>query len=204
MDKLFVGLDVSLKDYKVCLMDGEGERIGKSFALKNNGDGSQVLVDRVVEAAAKIKAEKVLIGYESTSVYGWHLQYFLADSPELAPFSPTIICFNPAVIDNHKKSLGDLPKNDHMDAFAIADRLRGRLPRSISADFRYLALQRLTRHRFHVVECIVREKNYYLNPPQRICGFAGDPEQPVPQVQRAVPSWRFLRQFRRGSHGSCG
>jgi transposase len=163
MDKLYVGLDVSLKDYKVCLMDVEGERIGKSFALKNNGDGSQVLVERIVAAAAKVKAEKVLIGYESTSVYGWHLQYFLADASELAPFSPTLICFNPAVIESHKKSLGDLPKNDHMDAFAIADRLRGRLPRSISADFRYLALQRLTRHRFHIVECIVREKNYYLS-----------------------------------------
>jgi len=163
MDKLFVGLDVSLKDYKVCLMDMEGERVGKSFVLKNNGDGSQVLIDRIVAAAAKTKAEKVLIGYESTSVYGWHLQYFLADSSQLAPLAPTIICFNPEVIDNHKKSLGDLPKNDHMDAFAIADRLRGRLPRSISADFRYLALQRLTRHRFHIVECIVREKNYYLS-----------------------------------------
>ena len=143
MDKLFVGLDVSKNDYKVCLMDGEGERIGKSFVLKSNADGSQVLAERIIAAAAKIKAEKLLIGYESTSVYGWHLQYFLADAPELRPFSPTIICFNPEVIDNHKKSLGDLPKNDHMDAFAIADRLRGRLPRSISADFRYLALQRL-------------------------------------------------------------
>ena len=163
MDKLFVGLDVSLKDYKVCFLDMEGERVGKSFVLKNNGDGSQALVERIVQAATKTQAEKVLIGYESTSVYGWHLQYFLADAPELASFSPTILCFNPAVIENHKKSLGDLPKNDHMDAFAVADRLRGRLPKSVPADFRYLALQRLTRHRFHIVECIVREKNYYLS-----------------------------------------
>jgi len=163
LDKLFVGLDVSLKDYKVCFLDTEGERVGKGFALKNNGDDSQVLVERVVQAAVKIKAGKVLIGYESTSVYGWHLQYFLADAPELAPFSPTIICFNPSLIENHKKSIGDLPKTDRMDAFVIADRLRGRLPKSASPDFRYLALQRLTRHRFHIVECIVREKNYYLS-----------------------------------------
>jgi len=163
MDKLFMCLDVSLKDYKVCLMIGEGNRIGKRFALKNNVDSSQVLFDRIVETVWKIKAEKVFIGYESTSVYGWHLQYFLADAPKLAPFSPTLICFNPAVIESHKKSLGDLPKNDHMDAFAIADRLRGRLPISISADFRYLALQRLTRHRFHIVECIVRKKDCYLS-----------------------------------------
>jgi len=163
MDKLFVGLDVSKKDYKVCLMGMEGERVGKGFALKNNADDSQKLVDRIVEAATKTGAPKVFIGYESTSVYGWHLQYFLADAPKLAPFSPTIICFNPTVIENHKKSLGDLPKTDDIDAFAIADRLRGRLPKSVSADFRYLALQRLTRHRFHLVKSIVREKNYYLS-----------------------------------------
>ena len=164
MEKLFVGLDVSQKDYKVCLMDTEGERIGKVFTLKNNAEDSEKLVDRVVEAAAKRSAQKVFIGYESTSVYGWHLQYFLADSTKLAPFSPTIICFNPTVIEHHKKSLGDLPKTDAIDSFAVADRLRiGRLPHSQTADFRYLALQRLTRHRFHIVECIVREKNYYLS-----------------------------------------
>lgn len=75
-----------------------------------------------------------------------------------------IVCFNPTLIENHKKSIGDLPKTDRMDAFVIADRLRmGRLPESNSVDFRYLALQRLTRYRFHIVENIVREKNYYLS-----------------------------------------
>jgi len=163
MDKLFVGLDVSKNDYKCCILDAEGERVGKVFALKNNAEDSEKLVDRVVEAAAKKGAQKVFIGYESTSVYGWHLQYFLADSLKLQPLAPTIICFNPTLIENHKKSIGDLPKTDQIDAFVIADRLRiGRLPHSQSSDFRYLALQRLTRHRFHIVECIVREKNYYL------------------------------------------
>ena len=164
MDKLFVGLDVSKNDYKVCVLDAEGERVGKVFALKNNADDSEILVERIVEAAKIHETTKVFIGYESTSVYGWHLQYFLADSPTLQAFSPTIICFNPSVIENHKKSIGDLPKTDRIDAFAIADRLRiGRLPESTPVDFRYLALQRLTRHRFHIVENIVREKNYYLS-----------------------------------------
>jgi transposase len=146
------------------MLDSEGERIGKGFALTNNAEDSEALVERIAETASKLGVQKVFIGYESTSVYGWHLQYFLADSPKLQPLSPTIICFNPTWIENHKKSLGDLPKNDHMDAFAVADRLRiGRLPKSDSVDFRYLALQRLTRHRFHIVENIVREKNYYLS-----------------------------------------
>jgi len=164
LDKLFIGLDVSQKDYEVCVMDGEGERVGKGFSLRNNAEASEILVSRIAEAAQKRGVQKIFIGYESTSVYGWHLQYFLADSPVLKPLQPTIICFNPTVIENHKKALGDLPKNDRIDAFAIADRLRiGRLPESAQVDFRYLALQRLTRHRFHIVENIAREKNYYLS-----------------------------------------
>lgn len=164
MEKLFVGLDVSKNDYKVCILNGEGEKVMKVFALHNNADDSEKLVDAVVSIATELKIDKILFGYESTSVYGWHLQYFLADSAQLRPFSPSIICFNPSIIESFKKTLGDLPKNDRIDAFAIAERLRfGRLPESVPVDFRYLALQRLTRHRFHIVENIVREKCYYLS-----------------------------------------
>jgi transposase len=163
MIKLFIGLDVSKTDYKVCILDGEGEKVLKGFSLRNNADDSAKLVSLIVSVCGERNADKVFVGYESTSVYGWHLQYFLADAPELRPFQPSIICFNPKIIESFKSTLGDLPKNDHMDAFAIAERLRyGRLPHSVAADFRYLALQRLTRHRFHIVSGIVREKSYYL------------------------------------------
>jgi transposase len=164
MNKLFVGLDVSQKDYKVCILNAEGERAFADFALRNNASDSPKLVSAIVSAFPAPYTGKVLIGYESTSVYGWRLQHFLADSLELRPFSPSIICFNPKIIERFKGTLGDLPKNDRIDAFAIAERLRfGRLPESVPADFRYLALQRLTRHRFHIVENIVREKCYYLS-----------------------------------------
>lgn len=164
MEKLFVGLDVSKDDYKVCILNGEGEKVMKVFALNNNADDSEKLLAAVAGIANELKITKILFGYESTSVYGWHLQYFLADSAELRPFSPSIICFNPTIIEAFKNTLGDLPKNDRIDAFAIAERLRfGRLPESVPVDFRYLALQRLTRHRFHIVENIVREKCYYLS-----------------------------------------
>jgi transposase len=163
MNKLFVGLDVSKDDYKVCILDGDGERAHKDFALKNNPVDSAKLVSAVLSACEGRDIRKLFIGYEATSVYGWHLQYFLADSLELRTLSPSVICFNPKIVKDFKGTLGDLPKTDRMDAFAIAERLRfGRLPESVPVDFRYLALQRLTRHRFHIVECIVREKSYYL------------------------------------------
>ena len=164
MSKLFIGIDVSKNDYEVCFLNGEGERTRKTFTLRNNSDDSSKLVQAILADCKSFGLSKIFIGYESTSVYGFHLQYFLADSKELAPFHPTIICFNPKIIDAFKKTLGDLPKTDKMDAFAIAERLRfGRLPDSVPVDFRYLALQRLTRHRFHIIENIVREKSYYLS-----------------------------------------
>ena len=164
MNKLFIGIDVSLDDHKVSIIDCEGTDATKPFAIYNNRPGAEILQSKLLECCNRLNIQKVFVGYESTSVYGWHLQHFLADSVALKPYNPTIICFNPKIIEKFKESLGNLPKNDWVDANAIAERLRfGRLPKSCPVDFRYLALQRLTRHRFHIVDSIVREKSYYLS-----------------------------------------
>ncbi|EGD50220.1 hypothetical protein TheetDRAFT_2972 [Thermoanaerobacter ethanolicus JW 200] len=86
--------------------------------------------------------------------------YYLADHSALKPYQPSITTFNANIINAFKKSLRAIYlKMTGFDAFAIAEKLRfGRLPKSCSVDFRYLALQRLTRHRFHIVNSIVREK----------------------------------------------
>ena len=164
MNKLYVGLDLSLKDFKVSIIDQDGAVVTKPFAATNDLYGAQVLIDTIEGCCRRFNASTVFIGYESTSVYGWHLQHLLADSPLLKPYHPNIICFNPKIIERFKESLGNLTKNDHVDANTIAERLRfGRLPKSCPVDFRYLALQRLTRHRFHIVDNLVREKSYFLS-----------------------------------------
>ena len=164
MNKIYVGMDVSQGDVKVYILNQDGDEVTKRFAVDNTTPGAQSLVERIVDACRQTKADMVFIGYESTSVYGMPLQYYLADAAELKAYRPSITCFNPNIIDSFKKSLGNLPKNDWIDAFTIAERLRfGRLPKSCPVDFRYLALQRLTRHRFHIVGNIVREKNYFLS-----------------------------------------
>lgn len=164
MNRILVGLDMSLKDMKAHIEDQDGKETTKPFAVDNNIPGANILVKQIVDSCIRRQADQVMIGYESTSVYGMPLQYFLADHPALKPHNPAIICFNPAIIDGFKKSFSNLPKNDYLDAFIIAERLRfGRLPKSCPVDFRYLALQRLTRHRFHIVGNIAREKNYFLS-----------------------------------------
>ncbi|NLM58752.1 MAG: IS110 family transposase [Clostridium sp.] len=164
MNKLYVGMDVSQDDVKVYILDQEGNEAIKRFAVDNTPIGAEVIAGNILDCCKKLNINKVFAGLESTSVYGWPLQFYLADHIDLKTYDPMIISFNAKIIEAFKKSLGNLPKNDWIDAFTIAERLRfGRLPKSCSVDFRYLALQRLTRHRFHIVDNIVREKNYFLS-----------------------------------------
>ena len=51
-----------------------------------------------------------------------------------------------------------------IDSFVIADFARvGRISIKSWCGSQYLALQRLSRHRMHITECITREKTYMLN-----------------------------------------
>jgi hypothetical protein len=161
--KLFVGIDVSMKDFKARMFDAEGEEIAKRMRYKNDDPGAESFVKYLVEICGANEVDSLRIGMESTSVYGWHLQMRLAGEPLLASFHPQVYVFNPKVIANFRKQYVDIPKDDWFDCLVIADRLRfGRLPESCQVDFRYLPLQRLTRFRYHLIQTITREKNYFL------------------------------------------
>lgn len=55
-------------------------------------------------------------------------------------------------------------KTDPLDAFVIADFARvGRITCKPWRGAQFLALQRLSRHRLHLVECITREKAYMVS-----------------------------------------
>lgn len=161
--KLFVGIDVSLKDFKARMFDPEGEEIATRFHAKNDNPGAEALVKYLVEICSTNDVDSLRIGLESTSVYSWHLQMYLAGEHLLVPFHPQVYVFNPKVVANFKRQYVDIQKDDWFDCLVIADRLRfGRLPESCQVDFRYLPLQRLTRFRHHLIQTITREKNYFL------------------------------------------
>ncbi|MHA7584825.1 IS110 family RNA-guided transposase, partial [Paenibacillus vandeheii] len=74
-----------------------------------------------------------------------------------------VFTINPKLINKFKAAYADLDKTDRIDAWIIADRLRfGRLTTTIVMQEQYLALQRLTRMRFHMVHNLTREKQYFL------------------------------------------
>ncbi len=163
--KLFVGIDVSLKDFKARIFDAEGEEVAKRIRCKNDDPGAENFVKYLVEICEAKDVDCLRIGLEATSVYGWHLQMHLAGEPAFIPFHPPQVhVINPKVVHNFRKQYIDAPKDDWFDCLVIADRLRfGRLSESCQVDFRYLPLQRLTRFRHHLMQTITREKIYFLS-----------------------------------------
>lgn len=136
-----------------------------SFSLANSHDGSTQLVKRIFAAMTSNNIDSVLIGLEATSVYGDNLVYFLKEDATLASFDRKIHVLNPKQVNKFKESYNDLPKNDYVDAFVIADCLRfGRINKEVYMDdYRYKALQNLTRARYFAVTNLTKEKQRFIN-----------------------------------------
>ena len=164
MNPLYVGIDVSSKNNVIYLMLPNGNK-HSSFSLANSHDGSTQLVKRIFTAMTSNNIDSVLIGLEATSVYGDNLVYFLKEDATLASFDRKIHVLNPKQVNKFKESYNDLPKNDYVDAFVIADCLRfGRINKEVYMDdYRYKALQNLTRARYFAVTNLTKEKQRFIN-----------------------------------------
>ena len=136
VNKLFVGIDVSSQNNVSCLMDSDGVKYS-SFSVQNNLGGAKLLTEKIVSAMETLKLSDVVSGMESTSIYGNHLAHSLWEGGTLGRYQRKIHVLNPKQVSKFKEPYPDLPKNDWVDAFVIADCLRfgrirsevyGRLP----------------------------------------------------------------------------
>lgn len=158
--KLFVGIDVSSQDMKACIMSFDGETLA-SLTVDNNLIGASYLRDQIVDIAQKHVIQEIVIGMGATSVYSWHPAMFFHEDESLKRFQTKVLTINPKLIKKFKESYVD--KTDHIDAWIIADGLRfGRLRQSVVMQNQFIALQRLTRMRYHLVHNLTREKQYFL------------------------------------------
>jgi len=164
MNPLYVGIDVSSKSNVVYFMLPDGNK-HSNFSVANSHDGSTQLVKRIFSAMESKSLDTVLIGLESTSVYGDNLVYFLREDASIASFNRKIHVLNPKQVKKFKDAYNDLPKNDYVDSFVIADCLRfGRINKEVYiADYRYKALQNLTRARYFAVCNLIKEKQRFMN-----------------------------------------
>ena len=164
MNSLFTGIDISSKTNVAYLMRPDGSKYS-SFSVQNNQGGAKILSERIVSALNALQLDAVVIGMEATSIYGNNLVYALRQDGSLGRFQRKIHVLNPKQVKKFKESYPELPKNDWVDAFVIADHLRfGRIAREVYMDdYRYNALQTLTRARFEVIQNLTREKQRFAN-----------------------------------------
>ena len=123
MNPLYVGIDVSSKSNVVYFMLPDGSK-HSNFSVANSHNGSSHLVKRILSAMTSYSLDTVLIGLEATSVYGDNLVYFLREDATLARFNSKVHVLNPKQVSKFKEAYNDLPKNDFIDSFVIADCLR--------------------------------------------------------------------------------
>lgn len=162
LSTLFVGIDVSLKSNELCALNFYSDILLR-LKTSNNQPGSEELVSKLIPILQEHSFDKVIIACESTSVYSFHLANFLSTHELLSYYKTYVFCLNAKMIKHYKKSYIDAYKTDTFDAFIIADFARiGRIKTKPWNGSAFLALKRLTRHRLHLVECIAREKQYFL------------------------------------------
>lgn len=144
MNQLFVGIDAGSRGNTACLMRLNGEK-HSDFTVQNNLSGANIWIDNIVSALTSMDLEQVVTGMEATGIYGDNLLYALWEDGTLGQFQRKIHVLNPQQVNKFKKSYSNLSKNDDVDAFVIADKLRfDRITKEVYMDdYRYKALRTL-------------------------------------------------------------
>jgi len=164
LSTLFIGIDVSSKMNDICVIDFDETRYLEA-SITNNQPGAVSLAEKLASImTTHPEFTRMVIALESTASYSTHIATFLSSTEILMPFKPFVYCLNPKTVANYKKSYVSVGKSDPIDSFMLADFARvGRIKSEPWRGSQFLALQRLTRHRLHLVEAITREKSYMLS-----------------------------------------
>jgi transposase len=159
--KLFVGIDVSSQSLDVCFLDSE-DQILHQGSLPNDINGATKIKEYILGFAKTVQYDEIKVGMESTSVYSFHPATFLAEDVDLKELGIEVVVQNPKAIARFK-GLFEEDKTDKIDAFRIADFLRlNRYNTSLIKEEKYVALQRLTRSRYQLIQQMTECKQHFL------------------------------------------
>ena len=164
LNSLYVGIDVSKNSNQIYAMNFNQKKL-LSFSASNDNEGASKIETKLLECLYKNNLENVVIVLESTGMYSFHIATYLSSSELLANYSVLVYCINPKTSQNYRKSFSEMDKTDPKDSYILADMARvGKVDKLTPVKGpQKLALQRLTRHRKHISDQIVREKLYVLN-----------------------------------------
>ena len=162
---LIVGVDVHQRRNVTLVMDGGGDAVDNHRHFANNRLGSDQFASYLADRAQSGSFTTIHIAAEATNNYWLPFFCHLAETPALAAWPVTLYPFNPRLVANFKKALGEEEKTDLRDAGVVAERLRfgKKLPRPFVMDELYLPLRTLTRYRYHLVRELVGVKSYCLS-----------------------------------------
>jgi transposase len=162
MSTLIAGIDIGGSNNDVCAVSDTGEVIAAHQRFAHTRPGSEGLATWLAEQMVEGDFERLQIAGESTGLHWFHLFWQLQHAPELDDLDVELYLVNARAVAKFKPSLCEQEKTDVKDAHAIAEWLRFRKQphHQLSLDERFLPLQRLTRHRFHLMHNLVREKVY--------------------------------------------
>ncbi len=161
---LFIGVDVALKGNQFCVMNFD-QHVYFNLKFPNNPEGNDMVINKIKDIEDKFFFEKIIIVMESTGMYSFHPACYLSSNEYLNNFHTEVYQINACDFDKYKKSFHDLEKEDGIDAYILADYARVGRTKSLYP-FRgsqYIALQRLTRQRYHICKDLIREKTYIMN-----------------------------------------
>ena len=163
MSTLYVGLDLSLKNVAAAFRMEDATEPIKKFSFPHNPSGVDELVKKINSIASTIDITEVEIGMEATGNLWAGIIDTLRSHAGLAGFKTNVHNLNARDVARFKKIYPDISKTDPLDALMIAEFLRfRRFPEPYIVDERYFALQKLTRHRFHLAHSLASEKNRFL------------------------------------------
>ncbi|AMV61054.1 Mobile element protein [Pediococcus damnosus] len=159
---LYLGIDVGENKLDFCALDSD-QRCCFQGETTNDLNGAIKIKQTVLTETQTHHYEKITAGMEATSVYNFHPMTFLAEDSELQALGLSVITINPYT-SHHFSQLFNDGKTDAIDAKQLADLLRVEpLGTPVARQENYVALQRLTRERYHLVKQMTDSKNHFLN-----------------------------------------
>lgn len=159
---LSVGIDIGRSKADYCLMLPNGQPVIAHCSLDNSMQGFQEAHQLILNTLKSGKFDGVKFAIEATSYYWLPLFTQLYLDEALLPYQPQLTLLNAGWVSWFKKSFSPDHKTDQRDPFYIADRIRTlSQPISWHYDPHWLKLRLLTRSHFHLVDSMVREKNFY-------------------------------------------
>ncbi|NMV51021.1 IS110 family transposase, partial [Lactobacillus reuteri] len=160
--KLFVGIDVSSKDLVTSMISEETCDVVFQGNFVNDLKGATELKTIIINTANSNHLDQVVIGMEATSIYSFHPAMFFQEDADLKKLNTQSVVIDPKKTKRYHDVFAE-DKNDQIDAFYIADFLRvGRYSTGIVRQENYIALQRLTRSRYELVQSLVRAKQHFI------------------------------------------